>query len=114
MPDWAQSFAAENILFTRNLLAKNPELLQEDGSIDTSSYETTPWMYPEEVNAVVAAAGTTSSTSANTGSSSSAAAAAVATSSTASPVQKNTSGASSTAPRAAVALLAVLATVFVL
>jgi len=115
MPDWAQPFAAENILFTRNLLAQNPELLQEDGSIDASSYGSTPWMYPEDVNAVVAAAGTTSSTSTNTGTSSSAAAAAaVATSSTASPVQKNTSGVSSTAPRAAVALLAVLATVFVL
>jgi plastocyanin len=54
VPDWAQASVVENVLFTRNFLAKNPETLKDDGSIDLSSAGTTPLVIPQDIAAALA------------------------------------------------------------
>lgn len=39
------------MLYTRNFLASNPEVLKEDGTIDLSSAASTPLMIPQDVGA---------------------------------------------------------------
>ena len=56
LPEWAHPLAAENIMFTRSLLASNQEVIQEDGSIDLSSISTTPLQVPPDVPAALAQA----------------------------------------------------------
>jgi plastocyanin len=64
MPDWSHSLVAENVLYTRNLLAMNPELVKEDGSIDMGSFGSTPLMIPTDFSNTInaAASGDASST----------------------------------------------------
>jgi plastocyanin len=57
LPEWAHSSAAENILYTRNFLANNPEVLKDDGSIDLGSSGSTPIMFPLDVTAALNNAG---------------------------------------------------------
>jgi hypothetical protein len=56
LPGWAHGLAAENIMFTRSLLASNQEIVKENGSIDLSSIGTTPLDIPNDVPAALAAA----------------------------------------------------------
>jgi len=109
LPDWAQPMAAENILYTRNFLAQNAEVLKDDGSIDLSSAGSTPLMIPQDVGAALNNAAASPSAS----SSISASSADPTTSSTT--AAANSNGASSLAsPKAVVAFVAVLATFFAL
>ena len=64
LPAWSHSFVAENVLYTRNFLASNSEVLQDDGSIDLGSASSTPLMIPQDVSAALANAGSTTSSSA--------------------------------------------------
>jgi len=114
MPDWSQSLVAENVLYTRNLLASNPDIFKEDGTIDLSNVPNTPLMYPADVDSAVQKAGATSTASDSPSSTSVASAAAETGSSndSAAPQSKSSNGASSTAPKALAVLVVVLATVF--
>lgn len=53
LPTWAQSLAAENIYYTRSVLAANPEIVRE-GSIDLGSVSNTPLMIPNDVSVELA------------------------------------------------------------
>ncbi|KAG5646635.1 hypothetical protein DXG03_002625 [Asterophora parasitica] len=57
LPDWAHESAAENVLYTRNFLASNGEVLKENGAIDLSSAGSTPLMIPQDVGAALNNAG---------------------------------------------------------
>jgi hypothetical protein len=61
LPNWSHSFVAENVLYTRNFLASNTEVLKDDGSIDLSG--STPLMIPQDISAALANASPTSTTS---------------------------------------------------
>lgn len=110
VPDWAQPLAAENILYTRSFLASNPELIGDDGTVDMSSAETTPLMYPLDMQDAIknAATSTPSNPPADP-------AGAAATSSASTPVESGkTSGATSNIPRAVTAIAVALATLLIL
>jgi len=51
MPPWAQSYAAENILFARAFFAMNPETISADGKVDLSPLATNPIQFPTDVSA---------------------------------------------------------------
>lgn len=111
LPDWSHSAVAENVLFTRNLLAMNPDIVKEDGSIDMSSITNTPLMIPQDVGAQLNAAGNANGGAA--GNQAPANQAPAGTSSAAAP--NNTNGASSMAsPKVLIAVMAVVATFFAL
>jgi plastocyanin len=55
LPEWSHSLVAENVLYTRNFLAANPETLQSDGSVDLSAAGSTPLMIPQDLSAALAA-----------------------------------------------------------
>ncbi|KAI0256919.1 hypothetical protein BJV78DRAFT_1117149 [Lactifluus subvellereus] len=114
MPGWSQSYAVENIAYTKSFLAMNPETISQSGSVDFSPLSSQPIMMPTDVAAAVRAGGSGSST---TSSSSSAAPASSASSTSAAAPQnngsKNGAGALSS-PRVAVALVAVVAACFAL
>ena len=120
MPGWAQSYAAENILFTQSFLAMNPETMSSDGTVDLSALGSNAIMLPTDVAAAARANNVDDSTSSSssgaypTGSS-------AATSSTPSASAAGDSSKSSSngagalsSPRVAVALVAVVAAFFAL
>jgi plastocyanin len=53
LPNWAQPLAAENIIYTRSVLAANPDIVK-DGSIDLGSVTTTPMLIPNDVSVELA------------------------------------------------------------
>jgi plastocyanin len=53
LPTWSHPSVAENILFTRNFLATNPEVLKDNGVIDLSNSASTPLMIPPDVAATL-------------------------------------------------------------
>ncbi|RXW24150.1 hypothetical protein EST38_g1725 [Candolleomyces aberdarensis] len=111
-PDWAQSVVAENVLYTRNFLAANPEVLKEDGSIDLSTAGSTPLAIPQDLAAALASASAPATTIAAPTATSSAPAE---TATTGTPESLNNNGAmSSTSPRLLVAGMAILATYILL
>lgn len=84
LPAWSHSFVAENVLYTRNFLAENPEVLKEDGKIDLGSADATPLSIPQDIAAALNNAGSYGGTTAST--------VAPASASTASPVTTGTAG----------------------
>jgi plastocyanin len=58
IPEWAHQYVAENVLYTRNFLASNPETLTEDGTIDLSAASSTPLMIPTDLSIALNNAGT--------------------------------------------------------
>jgi len=120
MPNWAQQYAATNILYTRAFLASNPETVSNDGAVDLSPLAGTATMFPTDVAAAVSnddstgsygyGSPATSSTPSASASSASPSASAVGGSSKSS---SNGAGALSS-PRVAVALVAVAAAFFAL
>jgi plastocyanin len=116
LPSWSHQFAAENVLFTRNFLASNSEVLKDNGFIDLSSASTTPLMIPEDVSAALSNASPSSSATSSTPASTST------PTSTSSPVSSSTgtasgysNGASSLAsPNVFVGLFVAVATLFAL
>lgn len=114
LPDWSHSLVAENVLFTRNFLAQNEEVIKDDGSIDLSAAGTTPLMIPMDVSAALNNAGAASAPSSSAPAPTASSTDAPATTG-ASENLSNSNGASSLAsPRALVALAAVVATFFAL
>lgn len=109
LPEWSHQYVAENVLYTRNFLAANAEVLK-DGAVDLGAAGTTPLMIPQDLTAALVnaapsppivafptnteAAAQTASTSATTGVAS--------------------SGAVSVSPRFTVGVFVVLATVCLL
>jgi len=117
MPSWSQQYTAENVLYTRAVLAMNADMIGSDGSIDLSGMGSSPLMLPTDVAAAVNNAdNSTSSGSYGSPASSSPSGAASSPSPSASPVSassQNGAGALSS-PRVAVALVAVVAAFFAL
>jgi hypothetical protein len=63
LPAWSHQFVADNVLFTRNFLASNSEVLKDNGFIDLSSAGSTPLMIPQDLSAALSnAAPSTSAT----------------------------------------------------
>jgi len=118
MPDWAQSYAAENILFTQSVLAMNPETINQAGDVDLSAMGSNPMMVPTDVAAAARANNVDNSTSSGYPAASSTASGAASTPSTTSSgdsTKSSTNGAGAlSSPRVAVALVAVAAAFFAL
>lgn len=109
MPSWAQSYAAENIAYTRAFLGMNPETISQEGTVDLSPLSSNPIMVPTDVAAASRAATSSNSSSSAAPASTSGASTSGGTS------QDNKNGAGALAsPRAAVALVAVAAAFFAL
>lgn len=60
MPSWSNNVMAENVMYTRNFLAANPDVIKSDGSIDFSQ-SSAPLMIPQDLSAAKAAASGSSS-----------------------------------------------------
>jgi len=56
IPDWAHQSFIENVMYTRTLLAANPEILKDDGRVDLSSLPQSPLKVPQDVTGVINAA----------------------------------------------------------
>jgi hypothetical protein len=117
VPSWAQSYAAENILYTQSFLAMNPETMSSDGSVNLSPLGSNAIMLPTDV----AAAARTNNQDDSSSSAAYPAASSTASSSTPSSTSAGDSSKSSTSgagalssPRVAVALVAVVAAFFTL
>jgi len=50
LPDWSHQYVAENVLYTRNFLASNSEVLKNDGFMDLSTSGSTPLMIPQDIS----------------------------------------------------------------
>jgi hypothetical protein len=119
LPSWSHTSLAENVMYTRNFLAANPEIMKKDGTIDLSNVGSTPLMFPQDVSQVLSNAGagagaassSTSGASAATNVATSAASAGTTstTAETPSANASNTNGAMTTSPKFAVALAAAAA-----
>jgi len=119
MPTWSQSYAAENILFTQAFLAMNPETMTSDGVVDLSPLGSNAVMLPSDVAAAARSANeddSTPSSSAGYPAASSSSASASPSSTAAGDSSKSSSNGAGalSSPRAAVALVAVVAAFFAL
>lgn len=76
LPAWSHEFIAENVLYTRNFLAANSEVLQSDGSVNMGAAGSNPLMIPQDLSAALANASPASSTGSSASSTPAAAAAA--------------------------------------
>lgn len=63
LPDWSHQYVAENVMYTRNFLAANAEVLRDDGSVDLSAAGTTPLMIPQDLSVALSNAGSSSPSS---------------------------------------------------
>ena len=63
LPDWSHEYIAENVMYTRNFLAANAEVLKDDGSVDLSAAGTTPLMIPQDLSVALGSAGPSSAPS---------------------------------------------------
>lgn len=112
MPSWSYDLVMENVMFTRNVLAMNPDQLNADGSINLSSVGTTPMMVPPDVGSALAAASTSSSSTSGAAAVSSAASSAASSTGTSAP---SSNGAASVASsKVLVAATVLVATFFAL
>jgi plastocyanin len=113
MPGWAQSAMAENVLFTRSVMAANPSAITANGDINLGQIDLANMMIPADVAALAAASAPASNSSSATSGTNPAA-----PSSTPSSSVNNaatTSGAGALAsPRSAVALVAAAVMFFAL
>jgi len=109
IPDWAQPYMAENIMYTQVLMAANPDVITPSGNIDLSNMGSNPLSTPNDFAAIQDNTQSPSSTSSGAASSS------TSTSAGAAAKSSGKSGASALAsPRVAVALVAVAAIFFAL
>jgi len=114
MPDWAQQYAAENVLYTRAFLGANPNTIKEDGSIDFAALSTTGGaMVPMDVAAAMSLNNADNSQGSYGSPASSSAPSASATAVGGSSKSTNGAGALSS-PRVAVAFVALAAAFFAL
>jgi hypothetical protein len=111
MPEWAQSYAAENIAYTKSFLAMNPETISQ-GTVDLTPLASNPIMIPTDVAAAARlSTDNTTSTPSDGGSSTSSGAPEATNAAAAS--KSNGAGALSSS-RVAVALVAIAAAFFAL
>jgi len=112
IPDWAHEYVAENVLYTRNFLAENPETLKDDGSVDLSTASTVPLAIPQDIAAALNNAAASSPSSSAAASSTPAASSAASEPSTSGTAESQTGSASSlaTSPKVMFAVAAVVAT----
>lgn len=108
LPDWSQQYVAENVMYTRNFLAANAEVLKDDGSVDLSAAGSTPLMIPEDLSAALSNAGSSSSSSSVAAPSAPATSSAPAPSSSA--AASHSGALSMSSPKVLVGLIATLAT----
>lgn len=112
VPEWAHPLVAENVLFTRNFLASNAEVMRDDGSIDLSAAGTTPLMIPQDIGAALNNAGSPPS---NTSTPTSSAPATPETATPSGEAENQSNGASSLAsPKVFVAIFVAISTFFAL
>jgi plastocyanin len=118
LPSWSHQFVAENVLFTRNFLASNAEVLKDNGLIDLSSASSTPLMIPQDLSAAISNASPSSSATTSTPAStatSTATSASTPTSSSTGSTSGYSSGASSLAsPNVLTGLFIAIVTLFAL
>lgn len=120
MPEWSHELVAENVLFTRNLLAMNPDIIKEDGSIDLSSVTSTPLMIPQDVSAQINsanegnAAGGAGAPPATTSAESTAPTTSAESAGASQPASGSNGASALASPKVLVAIMAVVATVFAL
>jgi len=122
LPAWSHPLVATNALFTRNIIAMNPELLTANNTFDLSSVANTPMMIPKDLTPALDAASAPASSAVSSASSAAAApagdaataAASPASSSSASATPKGNSASSVASPRMLVGAVVVLATIFAL
>lgn len=110
LPEWSHQYVAENVLYTRNFLAANVEVLKENGAVDLSAAGTSPLLIPQDLSAAlinVAPSPPTVASSTN-------AEAAAQTASTSATTGVASSGAVSISPKFIVGVSVVLAAVFLL
>jgi plastocyanin len=115
LPEWAHTYMAENIAYSRLFLASNPDVITEDGRVDLGMAKA-PLMWPTDAgNAMRNAPAVDNAASSPSSASESASATASSASASASAAESNSSnGAGALAPSVLFALVAVAATVFVL
>ncbi|KAJ3985506.1 hypothetical protein F5890DRAFT_1509471, partial [Lentinula detonsa] len=115
MPSWAYDAVVENVMFTRNVLAMNPDIMNADGSVNLASIGSTPMMVPADVGSALNAASDSPSSATVDSAASSASSSASSASSTSSPVGAAKNGAMSvTSSRALVGAVVLVATYFAL
>ncbi|KAK0210711.1 hypothetical protein DFS33DRAFT_1378699 [Desarmillaria ectypa] len=114
LPSWAHEPVMENVLYTRNLLAMNPEVMKEDGSIDLSTASSTPLMIPDDVAAALqnAASASSSGSASSSPTAASGATSSAAASSPASSQSTHNGAGAMTSSKAFVAIMLVAATFF--
>lgn len=109
LPDWSHTYVAENVMYTRNFLAANSEVLKDDG-VDLGAVGSNPMMIPEDITVALNNAASSSSSSAAPAASQTASTSAAAASSSSTP-----NGASSvTSPRIFVGVMVAVVTFFAL
>ncbi|CAL1704838.1 unnamed protein product [Somion occarium] len=108
MPDWSHQYIAENVMYARTFMAQNPDVIQQDGSINMST--PAPLVFPADLSANnnAAAAPGSSASSAATNPSSTAAS----TSASVTPSSPVSNGARSTAVSGGVLAIVALAASF--
>ncbi|KIM58699.1 hypothetical protein SCLCIDRAFT_1218389 [Scleroderma citrinum Foug A] len=52
MPQWAQQYVAENVMYTRTFLAANPETLNADGSVSLANAGNSPLQVPIDITSI--------------------------------------------------------------
>lgn len=63
LPGWSHEYIAENVMYTRNFLAANAEVLRDDGFVDLSAAGTTPLMIPQDLSVALGSASPSSAPS---------------------------------------------------
>lgn len=57
LPTWAHELVAENVLYTRNFLAANPETITDDGRVDLGTAQDVPLAIPQDIAFALNSAG---------------------------------------------------------
>ncbi|KAF8959046.1 hypothetical protein BDZ97DRAFT_1923192 [Flammula alnicola] len=115
LPEWSHQYVAENVLYTRNFLAANPEVLQDDGSVNLGASGSTPLMIPQDLSAVLSnAAPASASASATPAVASAAAAAASSPAASTTAAAANSGALSISSSKVAVGLVAAVATLMMM
>jgi plastocyanin len=112
LPEWSQPYVAQNVLYTRNLVASNPDILQGDGSINVGAAGSNPLMIPQDISAYLSSA--VPSAAASTPAPAVTSAAAPASSAPASTGSMSNGASSMASPKVVVGLVAAFATFLVL
>jgi len=116
MPNWAQQDMVENVMYTRNFLAANKDVLQSNGTINLNG--PAPLMFPADMSQALNAAASSapaSAASSTAASGSTAAPYASTTPSSAAAAANSKNGAGSlTSPKVLIGFMAVAATLFAL